>query len=117
MQFLLDHDVDAAVGRMLRQRHHECWTAGAVGLAAASDDALTVWASEHGAVVISTDREFGQRRSRNAIGLHVWLHCADWDASTVLGAHLGDVVARLEARSDVTVRVSKEGVSDSSDWR
>jgi hypothetical protein len=57
------------------------------------------------------------RRSRNAIGLHVWLHCADWDASTVLGAHLGDAVARLEARSDLTVRVSKEGVSDSSDWR
>jgi predicted nuclease of predicted toxin-antitoxin system len=117
VRFLLDHDVDAAVGRMLRQRHHECWTASAVGLAAASDDALTVWASEHGAVVISTDREFGQRRSRNAIGLHVWLHCADWDASTVLGAHLSDVVARLEARSDLTVRVSKEGVSDSSDWR
>lgn len=117
MRFLLDHDVDAAVGRMLRQRHHECWTASAVGLAAASDDALTVWASEHGAVVISTDREFGQRRSRNAIGLHVWLRCADWDASTVLGARLGDVVARLEARSDLTVRVSKEGVSDSSDWR
>ena len=60
MRFLLDHDVDAAVGRMLRQRHHECWTAGAVGLAAASDDALTVWASSHGAVVVSTDREFGR---------------------------------------------------------
>ena len=117
MRFLLDHDVDAAVGRMLRQLHHECWTASAVGLAAASDDALTVWASEHGAVVVSTDREFGQRRSRNAIGLHVWVHCADWDASTVLGVHLDDVVARLEARSDLTVRVSKEGVSDSSDWR
>jgi predicted nuclease of predicted toxin-antitoxin system len=117
VRFLLDHDVDAAVGRMLRQRHHECWTASTVGLAAASDDALTVWASKHGAVMVSTDREFGQRRSRNAIGLHVWLHCADWDASTVLGAHLDDVVAWLEARSDLTVRVSKEGVTDSSDWR
>ncbi len=35
MRFLLDHDVDAAVGRMLRRRKHECFTAGQVGLAAA----------------------------------------------------------------------------------
>jgi predicted nuclease of predicted toxin-antitoxin system len=117
VRFLLDHDVDAAVGRMLRQRHHDCWTAAAVGLAAASDDALTVWASEHNAVVVSTDREFGQRRTRNAIGWHVWLHCADWEASTVLGAHLGDVVARLEDRGDLTLRVSKDGVTGSSDWQ
>jgi predicted nuclease of predicted toxin-antitoxin system len=117
VRFLLDHDVDAAVGRMLRQHHHESWTAGAVGLAAASDDALTVWAAGHGAVVVSTDREFGQRRTRNAIGLHVWLHCADWEASTVLSDHLDGVVARLEARTDLTIRVSKEGVADSSDWR
>jgi predicted nuclease of predicted toxin-antitoxin system len=117
VRFLLDHDVDAAVGRMLRQRHHECWTAGAVGLAAASDDALTVWASGHSAVVVSTDREFGQRRTRNAIGLHVWLHCPDWEASAVLSAHLDEVATRLEARTDLTVRVSKEGVTDSSDWR
>ena len=47
----------------------------------------------------------------------VWLHCADWEASTVLGAHLDDVVARLEARSDLTARVSKDGVTGSSDWR
>lgn len=116
MRFLLDHDVDAAVGRMLRQHHHECWTASAVGLAAASDDALTVWASGHGAVVVSADQESGQRRSRNVIGLHVWLHCADWEASNVLGVHLDEVVARLKARSDLTVRVSKNSVTDSSEW-
>ena len=52
-----------------------------------------------------------------AIGLHIWLHCADWEASTVLSAYLDEVVTRLEARTDLTVRVSKEGVSDSSDWR
>ncbi len=102
---------------MLRQHRHECWPAGAVGLAAASDDALTVWASAHDATVVSTDQEFGQRRTRNAIGRHVWLHCSDWEASTVLARHLDEVVARLEARTDVTVRVSKDHVTDSSDWR
>jgi Domain of unknown function (DUF5615) len=46
---------------MLRHYRHECWTAGAVGLATAADDALTVWADEHGAAVVSTDREFGRK--------------------------------------------------------
>lgn len=71
VRFLLDHDVDAAVGRMLRRHGHECLTASQVGLAAATDDALTVWASEHRAVVVSTDREFSRRRMQNAIGHHV----------------------------------------------
>jgi predicted nuclease of predicted toxin-antitoxin system len=78
-----DRPVDAAVGRMLRRNGHESLTAGQVGLAAATDDALTVWASEHRAVVVSTDREFSRRRIKNAIGHHVWLRCLDWEASAV----------------------------------
>ena len=116
MRFLLDHDVDAAVGRMLRQRGHECWTAGQAGLARAKDDELTVWAAEHRAVVVSTDGEFSQRRMQNAIGWHVWLRCSDWEAGEVLAAHLDEVLTLLEARNDLTVRVSKEGLTDSSRW-
>jgi predicted nuclease of predicted toxin-antitoxin system len=116
VRFLLDHDVDAAVGRMLRRRGHECLTASQVGLAAATDDALTVWASEHRAAVVSTDREFGRRRMANAIGHHVWLRCRDWEADIVLETHLTEVVNRLEARSDLTIRVSVDGLIDSSAW-
>lgn len=116
MRFLLDHDVDAAVGRMLRRNGHECLTASQVGLAAATDDALTVWASEHEAVVVSTDREFSRRRMKNAIGHHVWLRCLDWEANAVLEAHLAEVVDPLEARSDLTIRVSVDGLTDSSAW-
>jgi len=116
VRFLLDHDVDAAVGRMLRQHGHECWTAGSAGLARAKDDELTVWAAEHRAVVISTDAEFSQRRMRNAIGQHVWLRCSDWEANAVLADHLEEVLTLLEARNDLTIRVSKEGLSDSSEW-
>lgn len=116
MRFLLDHDVDAAVGRMLRRNGHECLTASQVGLAAATDDALTVWASEHEAVVVSTDREFSRRRMKNAIGHHVWLRCLDWEANAVLEAHLAEVVDRLEARSDLTIRVSVDSLTDSSAW-
>jgi predicted nuclease of predicted toxin-antitoxin system len=116
VRFLLDHDVDAAVGRMLRRKGHECLTASQVGLAAATDDALTVWASGHRAVVVSTDREFGRRRMANAIGHHVWLRCLDWEADAVLEAHLAEVVSRLEAQSDLTIRVSVDGLTSSSAW-
>lgn len=59
MRFLIDQDVDAAVARMLRRHNHDAWTADAVGLAAAADDDLSVWASAHQASVVSTDVEFG----------------------------------------------------------
>lgn len=116
MRFLIDHDVDVAVGKMLRRRKHKAWSAGEVGLAAAVDDDLGVWASAHSAAVVSTDREFGQRRMKNAIGGHVWLVCRDWEASSLLGTHLDDVVTRLKARADITIRISAGGVTDSSDW-
>jgi predicted nuclease of predicted toxin-antitoxin system len=114
VRFLLDQDVDAAVGRMLRQRGHACWTAGSAGLARARDDELTVWAAARRAAVVSTDEEFGQRRMRNAVGWHVWLGCADWDASQVLADHLDEVLTWLAAGTDVTVRVSSAGASAAS---
>lgn len=117
MRFLLDNDIDAAVGQMLRQRGHECWTARQAGLATAADDALTVWATSHNAILVSTDREFGQRRMRNAVGHHLWLRCPDWEARDVLSAHLDQVTIRLQARSDLTIRIAKDSLADSSDWR
>lgn len=101
---------------MLRHRGHECWAAGSAGLARARDDELTVWAAEHQAVIIITDGEFGQRRMQNAIGRHVWLRCNDWEASEVLADHLNDVLTLLQARSDLTVGVSEESLTDSSKW-
>ncbi len=78
------------------------------------DDELTVWAAGHQAVLVSTDAEFGQRRMRNEIGRHVWLRCSDWEASEVLAGQLAEVLTLFGARSDLTVRVSKQGLSDSS---
>jgi predicted nuclease of predicted toxin-antitoxin system len=116
VRFLIDHDVDVAVGKMLRRSKHEAWSAGEVGLAAAVDDDLSVWASAHGAAVISTDREFGQRRMKNAIGGHVWLVCRDWEATDLLSTYLDEVVPLLLARADITIRVSAGGLAGSSDW-
>jgi hypothetical protein len=75
------------------QRGHQCWTAGAVGLATARDDALTVWATSHRAALVSTDREFGQRRMRNAVGHHLWLRCLDWEARDVLAGRVASSLA------------------------
>jgi predicted nuclease of predicted toxin-antitoxin system len=54
VRFLLDNDIDAAVAPMLRRHGHECWTARDAGLAAAPDDALTIWATSHDAALVST---------------------------------------------------------------
>ena len=53
MRFFLDHDVDSAVGAMLRRHGHECWTAAEAALAGAKDDALSVYADDQGAVLVT----------------------------------------------------------------
>jgi hypothetical protein len=53
---------------------------------------------------------------KNAIGHHVWLRGQDWEADGVLETHLAEVVNRLDARSDLTIRVSADGLTDSSAW-
>jgi len=78
--------------------------------ARARDDELTVWAAARQAVVVSTDDEFGLRRMRNAIGGHVWLSGADWEASEILADHLDEVLVGLASGTDLTVRVSGSGV-------
>ena len=116
MRFLIDHDVDAAVGTMLRRRRHECWSASEVGLAAAADDLLTVWAYDHDAAVVSTDKEFGRRRMKNAIGHHVWLRCRDWEARDLLASRLDEVLKRLESRPDLTIQISAAGIAEAAGW-
>jgi predicted nuclease of predicted toxin-antitoxin system len=114
--FLLDQDVDAEVGRMLRRYDHQCVTAGQVGLAEAQDDDLTVWADRHGAVLISSDREFSQRRQANSVGRHIWLRCPDWDAAEVLESRLGEVLRAVQALDHVVIRISKDRVDLRSSW-
>ena len=116
MRFLLIMMSMPRSARMLRRKGHDCLAAGQVGLAAVTDDTLTVWASEHRAVVVSTDREFSRRRMKNAIGHHVWLRCLDWEADAVLEAHLAEVVSRAASTDDLTIRVSGDGLIDSSAW-
>jgi predicted nuclease of predicted toxin-antitoxin system len=116
VRFCLDNDVDVAVGRMLRHRGHECWTVHQAGLAAASDDALTVYATERKAVLVTHDREFSQRRRRNTVGRHLWLNCEQFHAEQLLGQHLDEVIRLLNSRQDCMVSISQAGVEISWGW-
>ena len=65
MRFVLDEDADAqAVGSFLRRRGHECWTVVDAGLGGTDDDAVTIYADDSNAVLITHDAAArGDRRS------------------------------------------------------
>ena len=107
MRFFLDNDVSQVVALMLRRARHDAWTAAEAGLADAADDELSVYADDKGAVLLTHDREFTQRRRRNPIGRHVRLACKEWEARDVLRGSLAALVPILEARTTVTVVLTK----------
>jgi predicted nuclease of predicted toxin-antitoxin system len=109
--FLLDHDIDAAVARLLRSAGHKCETASTVGLATADDDQVSVFADNHQAILITHDKEAIRRRIRNTFGRHVWLACNDLDAVEVVTNNLTEILAMIMTREAIVLRVSKEGVA------
>lgn len=114
MRFVLDNDVDAAVGQALRAAGHDCWTADKAGLAgadAASDDEVSVYAHEKHAVVVTHDREFSRRRIRTTYGKHVWLRCEQPDAAAIVAARLEELFVALEQHDELVVVVSARGVA------
>lgn len=116
MRFLLDHDVDARVRRVFTYHDHQCWTAAQANLARATDDELTVYATDRGAVVVTHDTEFSQRRATNVIGKHLQLRCAEEDAVELLTLHFEVVIRSLNAADNVLVQVSVAGCTVSMNW-
>jgi predicted nuclease of predicted toxin-antitoxin system len=116
LRFFLDHDIDAAVGRVLRARGHQSWSAADAGLNAEADDTLTVYASDKGAVVVTHDKEFSQRRRKNVIGWHIQLRCNEWEAADLLAKHLDDLVRIMQTRDSLFAAVSHEGCDLSFGW-
>jgi predicted nuclease of predicted toxin-antitoxin system len=110
VRFVLDNDVDARVGGVLRRNGHDCWSSTAGLAASADDDAVTVYADNRDAVVITHDREFTQRRMRNTIGRHVRLNCEHPDGPKVIAARLAELVAELEEEQNIVLVVSASKV-------
>jgi hypothetical protein len=84
-------------------------------MALESDDEQTVYATSRGAVIVSCDREFSQRRRRNAIGRHLYLKCPKPDAAEVLRCHLDAVISLLQ-KADITVTITQDTVTAAYAW-
>ena len=106
MLFVLDNDVSALVARMLRDASHKPVMIRDVGLGRASDDEVSVFAHDRKAILLTHDREFTRRRSRNAFGHHVQLACKEWEAHNVLRAHLPEVLHLTGARETTVLKVT-----------
>ena len=102
---------------MLRRHGHAVEIASQLGVRTALDDDLTVLAHERGAVLVTHDRAFSQRRRRNAIGKHLWLNCAEFTAADLLERDLALVETMLNSRVDCVVALSPHGVELSGEWR
>lgn len=114
MRFVLDSDVDANVVGVLVRAGHQAWTASQAGLAgryAAVDDAVSIYAQDKDAVVITHDKEFTLRRRKNTFGQHIHLTCEQPDAEDVVERFLDEIVHRLTERNPLVVEVSVNGVT------
>lgn len=116
MRFLLDHDVDARLARVFKERGHNCWTAAEANLAVASDDELTAYADDRGAVLVTHDVPFSQRRARNPIGKHLQLRCEEPDVAELLIRHFDAVIRSLQMAEHVFVKLSTDGCSSATKW-
>jgi predicted nuclease of predicted toxin-antitoxin system len=118
VRFILDQDIDARVAATLRTQGHDAWAVGGAGLARATDDALTVYACKHGAVLVTHDIEFSTRRRKNVIGRHIFLRCNEWDAIIVIKQHLDTILPVLERNPDLWIKLSMGTEPEySHDWK
>jgi predicted nuclease of predicted toxin-antitoxin system len=116
VRFFLDNDVAVNVRSALISAGHECWTAAEAGLNEVTDDTLTVYAAKKRAVLVTHDGEFSQRRRRAVTGWHLQLRCNEWEAATLVMAHLGQVTDLFGRFDDVFIVLSHAGLEMSHRW-
>lgn len=116
--FYLDNDVDVGCAVIVRAAGYQCWTATQAAAQRDDDDEQTVYATNKGAVLITHDREFTNRRKRMPIGHHVRLVCHQLDAADLLEDTLGRIVDFLQASPDMVLEVSpgRSGVGEVRAW-
>lgn len=118
LDFYLDNDVDVTCAKVIRDAGHQCWTASQAATQNDSDDEQTVYANAKGAVLVTHDKEFTNRRKRQPIGHHVRLVCHQLDGPDLLRAALDRLVMFLGASPDMVLEVSPErgGVAEVKAW-
>jgi len=118
LSFYLDNDVDVSCATVFKKGGHQCWTASQAATQTDGDDEQTVYATAKGAVLVTHDAEFTNRRKKQPIGHHVRLVCHQLDAPDLLRASLPRIAAFLAAAPDMVVEVSpgRDGVSEVKAW-
>lgn len=116
--FYLDNDVDVTCATVIRAAGYHCWTASEAATQNDDDDEQTVYATDKGAVLITHDREFTNRRKRLPIGHHVRLMCHQLDGPALLENALDKIVSFLGASPDLVLEVSpgRGGVVEVKAW-
>lgn len=115
MRFLLDHNVDARVCRILRDRGHDAWTASEAGHATSNDDDLVVYAAKMKAVLVTHDRELCRWRQKFPLGRLLALACLNPAARELVEKHIDAAVEYLN-HPHITVVLSAENVSVYRTW-
>ena len=66
--FLLDENLSPLLARWLKSLHYDAYAVRDVGLKGKSDEDIIVWIQEHGAVLITSDLDFGEFFYSQTIG-------------------------------------------------
>lgn len=112
MRFVLDEDVDVQlVGSFLRRRGYECWSVVDAGFGGADDDAVSIYADDRDAVLISHDADATRRRRRFMFGRHVYLRCHQLEAVELLEIHIEELVTQLEHHNIGVVEVRRTAIT------
>ncbi|WP_083919271.1 DUF5615 family PIN-like protein [Methylosinus sp. LW4] len=100
MRFLVDAQLPPALARWLSAAGHEAEHVGDVGLGDASDSSIWSYALAAGAVVISKDEDFAQRKALESGGPPiVWVRVPNTRKRELLAwfeTMLPDILAALE---------------------
>lgn len=118
ISFYLDNDVDVSCAAVFKDAGFQCWTASQAATQTDDDDEQTVYATDKGAVLVTHDAEFTNRRKRMPIGHHVRLLCHQLDAPDLLRTALPQIVAFLAAAPNMVleVRPGRDGVCEVKAW-
>jgi predicted nuclease of predicted toxin-antitoxin system len=108
VRFYLDHNVDARCRKVLIDLGHDAWTTDEARREDASDEDQTTYAVQKGAVLVTHDSEFTQRRKSRPLGQHLRLKCHEFDAPELLRARLVECLPLLERHADITIELGHD---------
>lgn len=116
LRFVLDHNIDVAAAKVLRDRGWWAHTLNELGNFDVSDETVAIVAHERDAVAVTADVEFTAWRRRRLVGKHVFMRCPDHEVAEVIDRHIDDAVGALEHNAHILVRISRDNVTMYYAW-